>query len=311
MSKAKKSNTRARKKKSFEPTKSMDDLVGYCEDGETIEVSENITDYVLLLYGESASGKTSTLANAPGSYVIQLDHQRRGLKIRQTNIPNYSLAKIKKNSNEHTPWEIVEATVEKILEDDSVETVIIDNFKVLYDHASNHYCKKHMVDSLSEMEDFGVSWNNVDAMYYELFQSICDSGRGLFLITHQKVKEITLPDDTVIEQIQPDLSGRAMQAVREITDFAFYLGFESDGNRALTVRHEGNDIWYKCCTDVEEPHFMSPSGTTLNQISGGKSAKECWENLLLAWDNKIKDLNYVAPKSEKKKKKGRRRSKTK
>jgi len=308
MAKARKVTGRKPKIKKSPPSKSIDDLVGYCEDGETIEISDKFLDYMFLLYGESGSGKTSTLSKCPGSYIIQCDPKRKGLKVRQTNVPDSSLEEIKRNRDEHTPWEVIEATFEKIIEDDSVRTVIIDNMRAFYDHASNHYCKRKMVDSLSDMNDYGVSWNNVDAMYLDWFSRIVNSGRGLGLIAHMREREITLPDNTTMVQIQPDLTGRAMTAVRSLTDFAFFLGYNSDGDRILTVRHPGNDVWYKCCTDEEFPRFFDPDGNPVHRIVAGKSPGECWANILKSWDNQLYDAEYQPPKERKVKIKRRTKS---
>ena len=119
------------RKTKTKPTKSIDDLVGYCDEGETIEVSDNFFDFVFMMYGESGAGKTSILAKVPGSYVIQCDPNRKGLSIRQTNIPNISLATMKENRGEFTPWDVINATFEKIIADDSVSCVIVDNLNQL------------------------------------------------------------------------------------------------------------------------------------------------------------------------------------
>ena len=266
----------------------MSKYVNYIEDGDSIDVPDNFLDFVFLLYGESGSGKTSTLAQAPGAYVIQCDPNRRGLKIRQTNIPNDSLATIKKPRRSiPTPWQIIVATVDTILADRSVKTIIFDNFKIMYEHASNHYCKVNRVDSLSEMEDYGKSWNLVDSMYMDLFARIVDSGRGLGLITHQKEVEEELPSGRMYTQIRPDLSGRPFQAVRAMTDFVFYLGKNSKSERELTIRHDTNDIFYKCCTDESNPHFFTPEGKPVKRIAMGNSPQQGWKNWMKSWDNNM------------------------
>jgi len=286
----------------------MSKYVNYIEDGDSIDVPDNFLDFVFLLYGESGSGKTSTLAQAPGAYVIQCDPNRRGLKIRQTNIPNDSLATVKKRKSIPTPWEIIVATVDAIIVDRSVKTVIFDNFKIMYEHASNHYCKVNRVDSLSEMEDFGVSWNLVDSMYMDLFTRIVDSGRGLGLITHQKEVEEELPSGRVYTQVRPDLSGRPFQAVRAMTDFVFYLGKNSRAERELTIRHDTNDIFYKCCTDESNPHFFTPEGVPVKRIAMGNSPQQGWKNWMKSWDN---NMPCVAPVRKPKKRRTEKTTKKK
>jgi hypothetical protein len=295
--------------KSKSKDKQLEELVGYCEEGEPIEISDQFLDYVFLLYGESGSGKTSTLSKCPGSYIVQCDPKRKGLKVRQTNVPDLTLKETKqaRGSKQPTPWDVIEATFARILEDDSVNTVIIDNIRAFYQHALNHYCAVNMVDTVQQMDDYGVSWDAIDEMYLNWWSKIVNSGRGLGLIAHQREREIKLPDDTVVLQIQPDVSGRAFQAIRSITDFAFYLG-KTDHGRVLTIRHESNDIWYKCCTDEDEPRFYDPQGKPVHRISAGDSPSECWGGILLSWDNKLQDVDYQPPKPRREGKKRRSRS---
>ena len=298
-----KSSTAKRGKRG--PTKSLDELIDYCEEGSTVEVSPNFQDYVTLIYGESGAGKTSTASQAPGSYVIQCDPKRRGLSIRQTNIPDMSLDEMKEKSNEFTPYEVIEATLERILDDDSVQTVIFDNIKNVYQYAHDHLLAKNFYESLNDFEDFGTSWNRVDGMYGSFFKRIVEQDKGIILIAHQTEKEFDLPDGSAIERIVPDCSKRMFSSVKAITDFAFHIGFDNSGGRVITIRHDGPDPWFKCCTDKEPENqrFFDPDGNPVNRISAGDSPNEAWENILKSWNNELYDVDH-RPNRTKKKKKG-------
>jgi hypothetical protein len=288
-----------------QPTKSIDELVGYVEDGETITPPELLENYVVCFYGESGAGKTSTMSNVEGTYIIQCDPNRRGLAVRQTNIPQVALAQMKKNSHEHTPWDVIVATIDKIVDDPSIEMVVVDNMDIFYQAASNHYCLKNNVDNLLEMEDFGASWKNVDEMYKTQLQRIVNSGRGVFFITHKDEKEEELPSGAVITQTRPAVAKRVMKFIREHTDFAFYLGYEDDGSRSVLIRSPGNDVWTKCCVDEKIPHFYDPDGNPVNKIPAGDSPAECWANIQKSWNNELFDMDKV----KKERVKGRRKKK--
>lgn len=282
------------------PSADIDELVGYCEEGTTITIPERFLDHVFLLYGESGAGKTSTLSKIPGAYIIQCDPNRKGLAVRQTNIPDIPLKKQIANPLEYTPWDVVEATLEKILQDDSVDCVIFDNMSNLYNFAMNHYCAKKRVQSLQEINDYGASWTAVDRMYCDWFSAIVDSDRGLGFICHQKEREIQLAGGGSTIQIVPDVPNRMFQAIRYYTNFVFYLGFDHNGNRVVTVRNDSDDIYHKCCTDEDTPRFFDPEGKPVHRIPAGGSPGECWANIQKSWNNELHDVDYEPPKPKKK-----------
>jgi hypothetical protein len=264
----------------------IDDLIGYCEEGTAIEIPADFMDYVLLLYGESGIGKTSVASKIPGSYIVQCDPNRRGIKARQTNIPEMSLLDLKRIKPPYTPWEIAEATINKICGDDSVRCGVVDNFGVLYEHAFRHICYKRMIDHPSDMNDFGKTWGEIEDLLTTAMSKFVEAGKGICIITHDRVREVEQANGVKFERVEPDVSKAAFKWVKACTNYAFYIAFDDKGDRVVQVR-SGNEIWTKCCTDQSEPHFYSPSGKPVRSLDAGTDPGQTWQNIIDSFNNKV------------------------
>lgn len=273
----------------------------YLAPGELNEPSDNLLDYVILLYGESGIGKTSTASKIPGSYVIQCDPNRRGLKIRQTCIDDMTISELKENRDKPTPWEVIKSVYKKACADKSVKVIVIDNFGMFYEHCLRHRCFKLGIDDPQEQNDYGQTWRDIKDEMVSLLNKVNSVGKGLFLIAHDAKKEILLKDDTTVERIQPALMSAPFDFVKAVTNFAFYMAHLSSG-RVVYLR-TGSEIWSKCCTDGDQPRFFDPEGNPVNRIPAGNSPSECWQNILRSWDNELFDVDHVDESKKRKKKK--------
>jgi phage nucleotide-binding protein len=284
----------------------IDDL--YLPEGETIEPSDSLLDYCILIYGESAIGKTSTVSKIPGVYMIQIDPKRKNLSIRQSNIPNMSLEELNKERPKFTPWQILSAMIDKLCADPTVKTIALDNFGLLYQHALRHKCYKRTIKDPSEENDYGQTWREIEDDMTTVLNKILAAGKGFVAIAHDTSREIETVEGT-FERIQPEMMKAAFKWIKACTDFAFYMSFADDGSRVLHLRSD-KEIWTKCCTDEDLPRFMDPQGKPLMQISCGSSPSQAWMNLNLAWENKLQDVSYK-PKGSKRSTKGKSRSRRK
>lgn len=299
----KKPRTRSAKKKVEQPDDIINDI--YLPEGSVVEVSNELTDYTVLIYGESAIGKTSTVAKAEGSYVIQCDPDREGLAIRQTTIPSMTLDDLKKKKPDMTPYDMIVGLIGKAVEDDSVGTIVIDNLGMFYAHAMAHKCYKEMISNPSEENDYGATWRAIEDMFAAPLDAIIQTkGKGLICVCHETTKEIETLNGTY-DRIEPAMMKAAFKWVKERTDFAFYLTYGDNGDRVCMMRGD-REIWLKCCTDEDNPHFYNPEGKPVQQISMGISPTQGWENILKSWNNQLHDINY---KSKTRKSRSKRKTK--
>ena len=303
MAKAKRSTARkkgSRKSKGTRSKQTIDEVIAYASPDDLVGGSDAITDHIILVYGESAIGKTSTCHNIPNSYIIQCDVKRKGLIGRQSFIPNVSLEELKRDNPKFTPWNIAAETIKQAAEDKTVDVVIVDNFGKLYEHAYNNKCYRNRIKDPSEENDFGATWREIEDELTSAMNAILENDKGCVIISHAKEVEIELPDGEKYDRIQPEMMKAPFKWLKACTDYAFYLSYGDAGDRVWNLRGD-KEIWLKCCVDVDNaPHFMDPDGNPVNQISAGTSAKEAWKNLVESWNNKIRDIDYKPPRLKKK-----------
>ena len=278
------------RKKPRKTTPTTETSVEYLEEGETVEPSDSFLDYCILIYGESGIGKTSVASKIPGAYVIQCDPNRKGLRIRQTCIDNLTIETLKKLRPSQTPWDKICFLIDRACEDASVQCVVIDNFGLFYEHALRHRCYKQMISDPSEENDYGQTWRAIETEMTEQLNKLLYAEKGIVLIAHDVSKEADLPDGSKFERIEPSMMKAAFKWIKACTNFAFYMAHGEDG-RIMKLRG-GRDVWLKCCTDEDNTRFFDPEGNPLHEINMGTSPKQAWVNLMLAWDNKIQDVNH-------------------
>ena len=263
--------------------------IGYCEEGETIQPPDNLLDHAFLIYGESGIGKTSICSKIPGSYIIQCDPNRKGLGIRQTNIDNTTLIQLKKVRPKLTPWDKVVLTMDRICDDDSVKCVVIDNFDLFYQSIFRHRCYQIGINDPSEENDFGQTWRDIEDNMTQQLNRLLYSNKGVVLITHEQTKEVEAGSSTY-ERIEPACMKAPFRWIKACTDFGFYLSYGDSGERIWNIRGD-REIWLKSCTDEDSPHFYSPDGEPVRQISAGNSPREAWANLIKSWNNELDDIS--------------------
>lgn len=284
----------------------------YMPEGETSEPSNNLLDHCILIYGESGIGKTSVVKQIPGLYMIQCDPNRKGLSLRQSDIPNKSLTQLKRTIPEFSPWQLAEGLIEKLCDDDTVSLIAIDNFGLLYEHAMRHRCWKLGINDPSEKEDFGKTWREIEDMMTAALNQVLYSGKGLILITHDTSKEVVKGGSGgKFERVEPDVMKAAFRWLKACTDFGLYMTYSDDRSERIIKIRGGRDTWLKCSVDESDPHFMDPDGNPVEQISAGSSASEAWENLNKSWNNQLRDADWRPVGAAKKKTKKRRRSSSK
>jgi hypothetical protein len=286
---------------------------------ELNEPPEELLDYVIMIYGRKSIGKT-TLASMLAKnkdkkvLVIMLEKSRRNLRIYQK--PDYS------KGDKYPTWTTLIKWMDQFIESKEFDVVVFDTLDKLYDLCYAHICKLNGVKSPNGAgrNSSGV-WKEIDSEFNAFLQALSESGKGIIYLSHEKVRELEAKkirelkkeanndndsEEIKIERVEPSASPAACRSAEEMCDVIMYYGYENR-KRTLTVRDSGDYFWVGC--NLPDA-FLDPDGEPINQFYVGESPAEAKKNLLAAYNNELRDINYTPPKRSKpvKKRPTRRRT---
>lgn len=246
-----------------------------------------LLDYTICLYGTKGIGKTTITSSIPKSLVIMTEPLRKNLAIRQIPIDVQDPDKIKaaKGSMEVDAWARFKRVIEKTMDDDTIEVFSIDTVDRLYDACLNHWCYVKNVRHPGGLNDFGALWSIIKDDFEDTLNSIRIGGKGLILVSHTKETEIEVVSGKNLKQHAPSCSGAALRYIKAACDYAFFYGYDSNGERCIHTRGH-DDIWTACGVP---DHFISPSGNPLSRFTIPKGETNGWRIIQKAFENKVFD----------------------
>lgn len=277
------------------------------------EPPESFLEFITLIFGRKGIGK-STLCGSLSklekkkNLVMMLEKGRQNLRI-------YQVPKRKKGEKYVPPtWEQVLEWTEEFSTSDFYDSLTIDTLDQLYKLCFAHVCDgmgyKHP-DDAGKGKASGV-WQEIEAEFNSYLTSLLQIGKPVIFVSHEKVREIESKklrelkkeakgddedgDESKIERIEPSCSPAALRAVQEMCDYVLYIGYHNR-KRAVTVRDTGDYIWVSC--GVPDT-FLDPDGNEINQFFLGDTPEEARKNLIRAFNNELRDVDYEPPRKKKK-----------
>lgn len=258
------------------------------------EPSDKLLDYSITIFGEKGIGKTSLAASFPGSLTLMTEPLRKNLKIRQVPIRVKPVKLMNKDQDAMTAWDMIKASIEQGLEDDSVSCIVADTIDRVYDACRNHHCFQIGISDPNEMKDYGATWRAISDDFEETLNQVRLGGKGLILISHAQLREVEARNGSSYDLCIPTCAKAAFQYIKAACDYAFYFGYY-DKKRALYLR--GNDlIWSACGVD---DHFCDPDGTPIDVLQVSNNPQQAYQDLIASWNNEKRDISYIPPVKKK------------
>lgn len=251
--------------------------------------SESLCDYNLFFFGEKGAGKTSLAAQFPNSLVFMFERGRRNLPIRQ-------VPRRRENGVLDPPlsWQPIDKPTTPFLplllaavEDDSIQTVVIDTIDRMYDACFDYCCWEQGVAHPSAADEGHQIWNRIKQEFEGALGVVQDVGKQLVLISHAREKEILSRLGSSYNLICATCTPTAWKSAQTICDFVFYYGFYGS-SRCLKVRGDDQIV----CSNQVPGHFLDPQGRPVELLAMGQSAEEAFQYLQRGFHNELYDITH-------------------
>lgn len=184
-------------------------------------ISRDLRDKYILLYGPAKCGKTSFQAQIPNNLIFCFE---KGVNF----LPGVFAVDIPK-------WVEFKALLKQLEKDEikqKFNTVTIDTVSLAYDLCTQYICSQNNVKTLGDIA-YGKGYALVKDEFTNALRQISMLGYGIVLITHAKVKNVKIDDDTTVEIASPNIPDRAQDVVNALVDIIGYIDVSYENGTAV------------------------------------------------------------------------------
>lgn len=184
-------------------------------------ISRDLRDKYILLYGPAKCGKTSFQAQIPNNLIFCFE---KGVNF----LPGVFAVDVPK-------WVEFKALLKQLEKDEikqKFNTVTIDTVSLAYDLCTQYICSQNNVKTVGELA-YGKGYALVKDEFTNALRQISMLGYGIVLITHAKVKNVKVDDDSTIEIASPNIPDRAQDVVNALVDIIGYIDISYENGTAV------------------------------------------------------------------------------
>lgn len=261
--------------------------------GEANEPPTSLEEVIVTIFGRKNIGKSSLAALFEGAVTFMFERGRRNLSIFQ----------IPKKGEPDLDWVRFRAYRDLICGSSDFVRPVFDTIERAYECCFQCVCREHGVTHPDEKDKPYLLWNAIKYEFEEVVNSFKDAGKPPIFVSHEKLKPLIkkapglrrdgMEESTIkYDRIEPSISGQALAVIEEICDYVFYYGYK-DGKRTITVRSPLDIIWTAC--GMGDETFRDPDNNPVECFAVGNSAEEAYKTVLAAFNNQIRDIDYIPP----------------
>ena len=285
---------------------------------EIVVKNFNLTDLIILIYGEKKIGKTTLAVQFPNCLFFNCEKGTRGVDCLEVNIDNWGDFKgylIRLENTGAKPY----------------KTFAIDTVDKLYKMCFDYVCSQEDFTHPSKV-GYGVGWSAISDEFTKQLERLINLRKGIVFISHATEKEFLERGGGKYEKIVPTMKKQCMEVINAIADIMIFYGYFGS-KRVLSVvgmdslesgTRMGKHFWVKGKYEVAKQlivelleHLESDKATEkyleetvtkieslrVHTIPAGISEEQTYFNLNLAFMNRQKnsgsELLKYAPNVEK------------
>lgn len=228
----------------------------------------NLAEYTWLIHGEPKIGKTSLIAEFRNVLFTMFEPGGKALSIHQT--PTI------------VDWSYMLGVINELEKGGhDFKSVCIDTGSKAYDRCLEWVCRRDHIQHPGKIEDFGASWKEVMKAFVDVHTRIAALNLGFFVTAHSRATERQRRTGLKDLKIEPMFGGSTDEFYRGIIDIIAYYHMVGE-QRFLQIR--GDDTVVAGCR--LQNNFLTPTGEPIKMIPMGKSPKEAYQRIMLAFNNK-------------------------
>ncbi len=217
---------------------------------EKKEVSTDLRDYTLLVYGREKIGKTTFFSTFPDCLFFCTEPGSKGLHIFDFNSDHGGC----KN------WDIVRKGVQLLEKHPTrFKNVCFDTVDRAYDMCLDWICKKRGIEYPGQdeygREDFGKSWRAVKQEFIDIIHRILQLGMGLCFTSHAVESQVESRSGNKYTRIHPSMSNQGRKVIEALVDLFFYADYmrSPDGGTQRVLVTEGDEVIWAGQREVGVP----------------------------------------------------------
>lgn len=188
------------------------------------KVSRDLSGYIIYVYGEGKTGKTTLASKIPGGLLIAFE---RGYNA----IPGIMAQDV-------VSWGELKQVVRELKKPEIKErfkALIIDTVDICSSLCEKYVCSQNGVDQLNQIP-YGQGWTLVKKEFEETFRSVTQLGYALVFISHAKDKVFKKKNGTEYNQTVPSCPSTYNEIAKNMADlYGFAEKYEDNGTAKVRL----------------------------------------------------------------------------
>ena len=192
---------------------------------EPHKVSRDLSGYIIYIYGEGKTGKTTLATQAGTALLLAFEKGYNAL-------PGVYPVDI-------TSWKDVRDIVKELKKDEvkaKFKSVIFDTVDIAGTLCEKWICAQAGASTIAEAGNYGSGWTKLKREFEDTVRAITQLGYAVYFISHDKDKEFTRKDGTKYNQVVPTCSSSFNNIAKNAADVYAYAEKYTDESGLAKVR---------------------------------------------------------------------------
>jgi len=271
------------------------DVLTYPGPDDFIVPIDDLRKAFVVLYGQKAKGKTSTVAGIPKSLTLELEPLREGLPIRQLSLKKYTAQQIMDGAKD--TYQLIVNTTQTWIDDPTIDGLNFDSVDIFYECCYHSVCARNHVTEPGKAKDSVGVWNELRDEFAGYFDTLKESRLGIWVTSHVKERDEKDLEGSKMSFNAPSCAPACLKYLRQAADVVLQIGSYS-GKRAIMVRDDTNSSFVACGI---RGRFRQPDGKQVKIFeipNDEENPHRVYETIVRAFNNEEWDIDTPEDKRD-------------